>query len=386
MKIEDMNLEQVTARLAELDEEVRAANKVEDIESATEEKTNLLERKAELEDLEARKQNALNITAGNVNTKTIETRKDVKDMNNNIITVESPEYRNAFLKKLMGKNLDETEQRSIAAVNVAGAIPTETYNQIISKIKQTAPLLDEVTLLNVAGNVNFAVEGTNNAAALHTENGESTPKADTLVTVSLAGYEIVKIVRISATVQNMTIGSFESWLVEQLAEAVARVIENYMINGTGDNQPKGINAITYVANTNGVQFATANKPTYAELCKIVSLLPGGYARNAKWLINHKTFWGNVQAIRDDGKAPIVANDNGTYRIMGFPVLFSDYVADGSMYLGDFKKVVANLSQDIKVDKSTESGFIYNAVDYRGTATFDCDIAVDEAFVKGANSI
>lgn len=382
MKIEDMNLEQVNARLAELDEEVRAANKVEDIEKATEEKTKLLERKAELEELETRKQNALKINAGNVTTKTIETRKDVKDMNNNVITVESPEYRNAFLKKLMGKNLDETEQRSIAAVNVAGAIPTETYNQIISKIKQTAPLLDEVTLLNVAGNVNFAVEGTNNAATLHTENGESTPKADTLVTVSLAGYEIVKIVRISATVQTMTINSFESWLVEQLAEAVARVIENYLINGTGDNQPKGIEkAQVWADGTNAVDWASTN-PTYAELCELVGYLPGGYARNAKFLMNHKTFWGKIQSIRDDGKAPIVVNDNGTYRIMGFPVLFSDYVEDGVMYLGDYKKVVANLSQDIKVDKSTESGFIYNAVDYRGAAIFDCDIAVGEAFVKG----
>ena len=68
------------------------------------------------------------------------------------------------------------------------------------------------------------------------------------------------------------------------------------------------------------------------------------------------------------------------------MLLDDNVADGDIFFGDLKKVVGNLSQNIKVDRSTESGFQYNAVDYRGTAIFDCDIAVGEAFVKMAASL
>jgi HK97 family phage major capsid protein len=301
--------------------------------------------------------------------------------------VASPEYRSAYIKNLLGRELNDAEKRSIAAANVSGAMPTQTFNEIISKIKQTVPLMNEITLLHVAGNVNFAIEGTNNSAAIHTENGQVTPATDTLVTVSLAGYEIVKIVRISATVKTMTIGAFETWLTDQLAEAVARVIENYIVNGNGTGQPKGIDyAQTWTDGTNAVAWAANNKPTYAELCELVGYLPGGYARNAKFLMNHKTFWGDIQSVRDDGKAPIVKDDNGTYRILGFPVLFSDYVSDKDIFLGDYKKVVGNLSQDIKVDSSESSGFIYNAVDYRGTAIFDCDIAVGEAIVKGAATL
>ena len=55
MKLEEMNLEQVTQRLAELDIEVREATEVEAVNKATEEKKNLLIRKSELEDLEMRK-------------------------------------------------------------------------------------------------------------------------------------------------------------------------------------------------------------------------------------------------------------------------------------------------------------------------------------------
>ena len=384
-----MRLQEIEKRLAEIKVELEKDGA--DIDALEKEVKELTEERKQLQEkIEKRNRIISDITGGagtpvpNFLPKE-DRKKDFADMTKDEILA-SPEYRNAYLKRLQGKELNEVEKRSIAATNVSGAIPTETYNQIISKIKQTVPLLDEITLLHVAGNVNFAVEGTNNPAAKHNENDQVTLATDTLVTVSLAGYEIIKIVRISATVQTMTIGAFETWLTDQLAESVARVIENYIINGTGVSQPKGIDsANTWIDGTNAVAFATAT-PTYAELCKLVGYLPGGYARNAKWLMNHKTFWGKIQAIRDDGKAPIVQKDGNQYRIMGFPVLFSDYVDDGDIFLGDFKKVVGNLSQDIKVDSSTASGFIYNAVDYRGTAIFDCDIAFGEAFVKGAQTL
>ena len=51
-------------------------------------------------------------------------------------------------------------------------------------------MLNEVTLLQVKGAVKFVVEGTNNDAAIHTENAAITPAADTLTTVTLSGYEL----------------------------------------------------------------------------------------------------------------------------------------------------------------------------------------------------
>ena len=75
MDFENMNLEQVTARLAELDEEVRSATNAEAVNKAAEEKKLLLERKAELDELETRKQTALNIQSGFITPKIIEARK-----------------------------------------------------------------------------------------------------------------------------------------------------------------------------------------------------------------------------------------------------------------------------------------------------------------------
>ena len=62
--------------------------------------------------------------------------------------IESKEYRSAFLKNLMGKELTVEERAVIASANVAGAIPTETQNNIFAKVVEKAPMLDEITLLS----------------------------------------------------------------------------------------------------------------------------------------------------------------------------------------------------------------------------------------------
>lgn len=388
MNLEDMNLEQVTARLAELDIEVRAMTKAEDVDKATEEKRALLDRQKELKDLESRKQTALSIQNGAIETKTIEERKDTKSMDyENMAPCDirgTEEYRNAFLKGLQGKSLNEAEKRAneMASTDVAGVIPTMTQERIFNKLKQYAPLMSEITLLQVPGNVTFAIEGTNNAAAKHAENDTATPAADTMVSVSLGGYEIIKVLRISKTVQAMAINAFETWLVDILGENIAAKIGEYIIYGDGSGDPKGIDyARSWADTTNAVVPAAAKYPTAAELVELVSYLKGGYHRNAKWLMNSTDFWAGIVAAQDNSKYKILTDDYT--RLLGYPILLDDNVASGDIFFGDFKKVVGNLSQNITVDRSTESGFLSNSIDYRGTAIFDCDIAVDEAFVKCA---
>ena len=386
MKLEEMNLEQVTQRLAELDEEVRNANDVEFVNKATEEKKDLLSRKSELEDLEARKQAALDITAQKVEPKVIETRKENKMDFEKMTSAEArgtEEYRNAFLKGLLGQPLNEVEKRfnEMATTDALGVVPTITQERIFNKLKEYAPLLSEITLLQVPGNVSFVVEGTNNAAAIHPENTLITPAADATVEVKLGGFEIVKILRISATVQAMGINSFESWLVDVISENISAKIGSYLIYGSGLSMPEGVDyARAWSDGTTAVQWAAAN-PTYAELMKLAGYLKAGYHRRAKWLMNSTTFWTQVLPASDNSKVKILTDD--FKRLLGYPIMIDDNCTTGDIFFGDFKKLVGNLSQNIKVDRSTESGFVYNSIDFRGTAIFDSKIAVGEAFVKGA---
>lgn len=386
-----MRLQEIEKRLAEIKNEIttRGAELTAAEIDAFEKEVNELTEERNAITATAEKRSALlaNIAAGNgENGRVIRSFASVQTEDEEKRFKRS--YRNAFIKRLMGRTLTEQEQRdfSSAADSAGAVIPEETENLIVTKIKEIGSLIDEITLLQIAGSVKFAVEGTVADASQHTENGAISASSDTLVTVSLAGYEICKLVRISATVKTMSVNAFEVWLSEMLAEKITEVIENWTINGDGSDEPAGIESLTFVANTNAVDYAST-KPTTAEIYKLIGLLAGRHARRAKFVMNRKTLWDDVMPLRDDAKAPICKEDGkGGYVIMGYPVKLSDYATVGNIYFGNLKAIVGNLAQGIKIDASTASGFAYNAVDYRGTAIFDCKVSDAAAFVKGAATI
>lgn len=376
--LSELNLQQVEERLSQLETEVRSATDIKDVEERTEQKKALLVRQGELKELEKRKKMALDMTEGKVEGKIIEERGLDKGMEK--YGIDSKEYRSAFLNNIRGLDLNDIEKRAFTSVNdSAGAtIPTQTSNEIITKIKQIAPLLGEVTLLNVEGNVTFAVEGEKADASKHGENATITATEDSLIPVTLTSYEISKLVQVSKTVKTMSIDAFENWLTDMIAEKVAEKIGVYLINGTGTNEPQGIDKAATWNDTNSVTVA-ASGTTSANVQKLIGLLPGTYDKNAKFLMSKKTLFTEYMPLQDNSKNKIVTQEGHSYYVYGYPVMLDDNIAIGEAYLGDFKKIVANLSEAINV--VSEFDIRTNSYLYLGTAMFDSKIAVGEAFVK-----
>lgn len=297
------------------------------------------------------------------------------------------EYRSAWLKTLQGKALTENEQRAYntAAGSALPAIPESTANEIIKKMYEVAPILQRCKIFHVPGNFKFAVEGANNDAAIHQENKAITVAADSLGSVSLTGYEIVKLVKASRATVNMTIAAFESYIVEIIAEAIARKIENFIFVGTGSNQPGGVaqgGKGTNGAYTAGTDMVETSAVTEANIIAVYGMLASGYERNAVWAMSKATFFADFYALMNKSKNNLIEFANGRYYIMGCEVYFTGSLAAGVSYLGDFSYIVGNYSQDIAVVKSEHSGLATNSVDYLGSCVFDSKaIAGLGAFVK-----
>lgn len=380
-------LEEIEARLAQIKDELDKDGA--DIDALEKEAQDLIaERKALKEKAEKRSKIINEIVSGAGNPVTnIITPKEERKLRLTDMPLEkriaTPEYRELWLSRLMGRKIEKRDNE-MGIAEVGDTIPTLTQDRIFNKLREYVPLLNEITLLQVPGNVTFVVEGTKKDAAIHQENALITPAADTMTKVTLGGYEIVKVLRISATIAAMSIDAFETWLVDNLAESIAEKIGEYIIYGDGNGEPKGLDsAASWTDGTNAVDWASDNTVTTSELIELVGYLKPGYHRRAKWLMNHKTFWAIVSK-QDNSKFSIMTPDYK--RLLGYEILKDDRVDDYDIFFGDFKKVVGNLSQNIKVDRSTESGFLNNAIDFRGTAIFDCDIATSEAFVKAGNAL
>ena len=379
-----MRIKEIEARLAAIKKEIEErgdAMKAEEIDALEKETKELTEERAGLIAAAEKRNGILDNIAkgGGVSVRSF--GKKEEDNTDPDDPFGTPEYRSAWLKNLRRLPLTDAEKRAYANASGTGAevVPTQTANEIISKVKKLAPMLNEVTLLHVKGAVKFVVEGTNNDAAIHTENAAITPAADTLTTVTLSGYEIVKLVQISDTGMTMSIAAFYSWIVDMLAEAIARKVEDFFINGTGTSQPKGIDKANTWGATNSVTVGASASLTAANVQTLIGLLNAGYDRNAKFVMSKRTLFTDFMPLQDNSKNHIVTVQGNSYFVYGYPVLLSDYVKEHEAFLGDFKKVCANLAESINVKNAYDIDT--NSYKYSGIAIFDCQPAIGEAFVK-----
>lgn len=371
-------LEKIEERLDEIERELTA----EESEEKTEEELDRMEE--EVRSLKAEKSKILNAATkrSSLEKAIAEGRTTGVDITPNSFKEEkkmdrtfdanSVEFRNAWAKNLMGQSLTDVEQR---AYDTAGAaIPTAVAEQFFEKMKKLAPMLEEITLLRVAGNVKFFAEGVRNTAGKHTENEELASATDTMVSVTLGGFEFMKVISISKSAKAMSVSAFEKWIVDMLAGDITRAIDNYIIN----DATNGIAALTFDT-TNQVSVKAAY--TYNDIMNLISLLPAAYDSEAKFLINKKTLWNDIRGIVDSNKRPIFDPESKT--LCGYPVIEDDNVATANkgVYLGRWLDVVGNLSEDITVESNANSGFTRGAIDYRGFAVFDSKPAKSDGIVR-----
>ena len=322
---------------------------------------------------------------------------------------DTKEYRSAFLKTLVGQQLNDVEKDAFnvgmkeaekrsdeynTSSNAAAVLPTTMLNEIIKKARTMGGLMSECRAFSVPTKIAIPIATPSSKAAWHTEGAAVETEKATVTNITFDGYEIIKIFSISAKVRKMSIAAFESYLVDELTACVMECIADALINGDGSGEGTGLEAgVTWVktagATQNAVEVAS-NKPiTYADVISFVSLLKRGYAQGAKMAMNNKTLYNVFFTMSDSNAQPIFvaktlgeakAGDVG--RILGFDVVIDDFIADNVVYLGNYSKYMGyNMPEGIVIETSKDSGFRKGLIDYRAMAIADCKPIVTDAFVK-----
>lgn len=343
----------------------------------------------EQKDIERRQQIASGIQSGvivaNQIPKPAGEQRNFEGMERDAI-LSVPEYRSAYLKRLLGRDLTEIEQRALttAAGSAGAAVPTQTLNMIVDKMRQTSALFPRINVSYVPGNLSLVLANAKNAAAWKAEGADGTPADDTVVNINLAGYELIKLVEISAAAQAMTIDAFEAYIASEIGRQMAIAVENAILNGTGSGQPTGIlTGITWDA-TNSTTFANTGSVAYDNIVDGLALLPTMYHNNAVFVMNRKMLFSGIRKIKAADGQPIFTynpQDRAAMTLLGYPVILDDYVPDDTILLGDFGYYYWNFAQAPTIETSREAGFRSGKVVYRGLAVADGKPALSEAFVK-----
>ena len=372
-------IEEIEQRLSAIKQEIDAEGA--DLAALTEETDSLIEERKAIIDEEEKRQALLQSIAELPAEETTKVEEIINMEENRTFDIASEEYRSAWAHMLQGKKLTEIEERAYATTDAHNAVPTAVADKFFEKMKKLAPMLSEITLMRVAGNLKFMAEGTRAEASIHTENSAVAPADDTLVSVTLGGKEFMKVVRISQSAKVMSVNAFEDWLVEMLAGDIARALDSFIIN----DATNGITAMVSTATTNVITQTSTAGYGYSDIMNLIALLPAAYDAEAKFLVNKATLFNDIKGILDTSNRPIF--DPVEKTLCGYPVLVDDYVPKNKkqVYLGKWTDVVGNFSQDIEVARSDQSGFLNNSIDFRGTAIFDSALAKTDAIVWLKNS-
>jgi len=288
--------------------------------------------------------------------------------------VATNEYKNAFLKKLQGKELTQQEN---ALVTAAGAIPTETMNKIVEKMEFVAPILGKIDLTRIPSNLSIPVETTVNDASWVAMGTASTDSEDVLGTISLAAYKLIKTVEIGADVEIMAIPVFENYLVDRLAHKMAKALENAVINGTGSSQPTGLLKASVITNTGTY---TKVGMTYADLLTIIGDLPDhGYRAGAAFVMPSALFYSDVIPALTDKGSGLDVQAVEKMKVLGYDVILCDRVAAGTVIFGNLENYAMNLASDVKIEADKSVGFRSGSTVYRAMALADGKVKNAAAF-------
>lgn len=321
-----------------------------------------------------------------------EEKKDFSGAN----VVDTPEYRSAFYKQLLGHELTanekaafekmQTEQRAAtinSAATSAAVLPTQTLNEVVKKARTMGGLLAECRGFNMPVKIAIPVGTPGTKAAWHTEGAAVESTTAATANVVFDGYEIIKLFSLSAKVQTMSIAAFEAYLVDELTACVMECIADAVVNGTGSNQGSGLDTITW-NESNSVTVAKGGSIAYADVVNLVALLKRGYAAGAKFAMNNATLYKTFYGMLDGNKRPIFVADpksDNVGKILGFEVVVDDNIANDVVYFGNFKYYGYNMPGGITIEVSRESSFKSGLIDYRAMAIADCKPIVAEAFTK-----
>ena len=275
--------------------------------------------------------------------------------------LESPEYRTAWAKKLMGrpeKDFTEEEKRALGdaitttdttfvasdadtqGINNGGLfIPKSVRSDIMEIIVDSSPIFRDVRKLNVAGNVDLPYLKEADDAEWYTELKETKNEGQEYATLQLTGWELAKDVEITWKLEQMAVESFIPFIVEELAAKMGIALVNAIIYGDGTNKPKGITK-DLVAIKKGTTPIDRIVTAYQSLSKEAR-------RGAKAYISTDVNIDIVSYKDNNGNYPFLQGI-ATNKLV--PVEVDPYLKDSDIIVGNCRNYILNEVTPVRVDK------------------------------------
>ena len=251
------------------------------------------------------------------------------------------------------KTMTDEEQRSLNLSGSAVVIPQSIHNNLITSEKYS-DLLYRATQFNEArpGKIQVPIASNNNGV-FHTELAPIGEASPTLTSLELGGFEIARLLQISASASSMSSPEFETMLVNLLASEVLVGIEESVIKGTGTGEPKGLKNLTWTVGTNAVTATTSIK--VVDIASALGLLPAKYSKGAVILMNSKTLYALAQSESTGGSYAFNLAE-ASEKFMGKELVIHEHIEDNYAYVVNPRELYVRWSMPLQMEVDKSAGF------------------------------
>ena len=374
--------------------------------------------KAEKRELTADEQTEWDSIRANIRSidSTIEMENEVNKMNltekreeepmeeNKVMTEEEKtraieiEERNAFENYIRGIKVHERSGEMSPAVWVSGSqtaagsagalIPTTIVNYIIRKVYDICPILERSQKYNVTGKLDipyYPADSQKITVAYQSEFSPLSSSSGSFNTIELGGFLAGCLTKISRSLINNVNFDIVGFVVDEMAQAIARFIEKELLIGTSSPNPKVLGLSTL---SNSLTAASASAITADEIIKLHDKVKDRFQQNAIWIMSSATRTAlrllkantGMYLLNDDISTPFGVS------LLGKPVYVSDNmpeIATGNttIYYGDMRGLATKFSENISIEVLRERYADEHAVGVVGWFEFDAKVQDEQQIAK-----
>lgn len=290
-----------------------------------------------------------------------EAAKGIKgDVTNTNAQSDYEQERRALAEYVRSGKLTEIRAGVNMTLGDNGAIiPTTIANKIIETVENICPIFDLSSKYNVKGSLTFPVydETTDQVqCAYATEFKALDSHTGNFTTVSLGGYLVGALTKISRSL--VTNGEFDvvSYIIGKISLAIARFLEKECLTGTGTSACQGV----LVGATQKMTAAAATAITADELIDLQLMVPEQYQVNACWIVNIKTL-GVLRKLKNNDGDYLLTDDlvkGFGFELLGKHVYISDKMPEiaasaKAVVYGDMSGLFSNLRPGIELQMLNE---------------------------------
>lgn len=298
-------------------------------------------------------------------------------------SVEDAEH-DAFDNYIRGYAFHERAGELDKATNGA-VIPKTIANQIIKKVYDICPVLEQSTQYNVKGTLDIPYyddSASKITVAYNEEFKALTSSNGNFKSIELTGFLAGALSKISVSLINNAQFDIVNFVVTDMAESIKRFIEHELLVGT----PSKVTGLSTLKNT--VTAASQTAITADEVVKLHDAIKDAYQNGAIWVMSSATRTALRLLKGADGHYLLnddISSPFGT-TLIGRPVYVSDNmpeITEGStaIYYGNFKGLATKFNEQLNVQVLREKYADEHAVGVIGWFEFDSKVQDEQQLAK-----